>query len=204
LAEKNVRVWNESFGFFIDNNPYLEEQALTNIDNEFYLVDKVYASDNSFKLPVLPKSGVSAGSGRIYIWDKTMDLVKNRPILGYGLDSLMYNFPHYNIDARAGLKTETSITDKPHNLYVGILYGTGILGFISLIIILFMVGLDTVVNLFKKNRLQYFVLAFASLAYFIQAMFNDSLPGISGVIWILIGVLFSIMFTEKEVEENNQ
>lgn len=202
LAEKNVRVWNESFGFFINDNPYLDEQALSSFDYEFYLVDKAYASENSFELPILPKSAVSAGSGRTYIWDKTLDLLKDRPIWGYGLDSLMYNFPHYNIDARAGLGTEATITDKPHNTYIGVLYGTGILGFISLIIISFTVTLGTVVKLFKKNKLQYFTFAIASLAYFIQAMFNDSLPGTTTVVFVFIGIMYALIYSEKE--ETNQ
>ena len=56
-----------------------------------------------FTLPELPESGWGPGTGRIYIWEKTLKLVKERPLFGYGLDTLMYNFPHDNIEARANL-----------------------------------------------------------------------------------------------------
>ena len=54
-----------------------------------------------------------------------------RPLFGFGLDTLMYNFPHDNIDARAGMQYETILVDKPHSMYVGIGYGTGIVGLIG-------------------------------------------------------------------------
>lgn len=192
LAHKDVRVWDESFGFFIDKNPYLDENI------SFERNNRVYASDNTFTLPELPESGISAGSGRTYIWDKTMDLLKSRPIWGYGLDSLMYNFPHYNIDARAGLGTETIITDKPHNTYVGILYGTGPLGFLVIIAILIYIVLAILNLLFKKENIQYIVFGTASVAYFVQSMFNDSLPGISAIAWIFIGIMISLIYSESE------
>lgn len=205
LAEKNVIVWNESFGFIIHNNPYNNEQNLSeDLNYNFHIVDKAFASNSSFELPVLPKSNIAAGSGRTYIWDKTLSLIKERPIFGYGLDSLMYNFPHYNIDARSGLGTETTITDKSHNTYVGVLYGSGIIGFISLVVVFVSVGFNTLINLFKKINLQFFILGFACIAYFIQAMFNDSLPGISAVVWILIGMMIPLIYKEQEEKENNQ
>ncbi|MFP3919806.1 O-antigen ligase family protein [Lysinibacillus telephonicus] len=205
LAEKDVRVWNESFGFYTNINPYLEDRvSIKEAWDKYELINKVHASDNTFELPVLAERGFSSGSGRSYIWDKTIDLLENRPLFGYGLDSLMYNFPHYNIDARAGMWDENTITDKPHNTYIGVLYGTGIIGFIAILAILVILSIIIIKSLFKKINIQYFILGYASLAYFIQAMFNDSLPGLSAVLWIIIGMMFSLIFTEKEIEESNQ
>ncbi len=205
LAEKDARIWDESFGFIISNNPYIDEESLSlkNLNKEFPFINRVYASDNSFELPILPESSISSGSGRTYIWGKTMELLKDRPMFGYGLDSLMYNFPHYNIDARAGLGTETIITDKPHNTYVGILYGTGPLGFVVIIAILIYIVLAVLNTLFKKENIQYIIFGLASVAYFVQSMFNDSLPGISAIAWIFIGVMIALTNYEKENTTSN-
>lgn len=194
LAEKDSRVWNESLGFFTEKNPYLDEvTALINTNNV------AYASESGFEIPVLPERAIAAGSGRVYIWDKTLDLVKERSILGYGNDTLIYNFPHYNIDTRAGMWDENTITDKPHNEFIGILYGFGIIGLIALIVIMAIVGLKTIKLLFNKTWTN-FILAITALAYFAQAMFNDSLPATSAYAFIIIGMLIAI--GQPKIKEN--
>lgn len=192
LADKNERVWAESIGFFVDKNPYGEEVTAL-----FENKNVAYASDEVLELPVLPERGISAGTGRTYIWDKTLELVKERAILGYGADSLMYNFPHYNIDARASMWDEHTITDKPHNTYIGALYGFGIFGFLAVVIVLVMVGIKTLKSMIAKSW-GVFILAITSLAYFTQAMFNDSLPSMSAVAWLFIGMMFAMIFSKNE------
>ncbi|GLC87892.1 O-antigen ligase family protein [Lysinibacillus piscis] len=193
LAGENAKVWDETFGFFVSTNPYKEEVALSK--SIFDFENRAYASDNSFELPEVAPSGVGAGSGRVYIWTYIMDLVKERPILGYGLDTLMYNFPHYNKDARANLETETVVVDKPHNMYMGILYGTGIVGFIAfLAIVAFTVWTSLKVVISGKSGLV--ILAVVVLAFLFQAVFNDTLPGTAAPLFILIGTLFK-MVTDK-------
>lgn len=189
LAKENDSVWRESFGFIINSNPYEENIKNTNSYLDSFKDKTVYAAEQSFELPVLPEKGWSPGTGRLYIWDKTLDLVKERPILGYGLDSIMYNFPHYNIDSRGGNNDENTIVDKPHNLYLGILYGTGIIGMLSLIIILVGVSLITIKKIFTKNKIELGIFLIGIFAFAIQAMFNDTLPGMTSVLFILSGML---------------
>ncbi|MER2000349.1 MAG: hypothetical protein ABS882_11265, partial [Lysinibacillus sp.] len=66
LANKNQAVWTESFGFIFENNPYAEP-----IEATFDFTRKAYASDESLELPTLPNSSISAGTGRVYIWEKS-------------------------------------------------------------------------------------------------------------------------------------
>lgn len=195
LNKHNHSVWDESFGFFVSNN----SENTMNINNS----NKVYASEQILELPVLPASGVSAGTGRIYIWEKTLGLVEDRILFGYGMDTLMYNFPHNNLDARAGLMYETTIVDKPHNGFLGILYGSGILGFISLIIIFFTI-LKVLFKSFYLRSWDVFLLSMVCIAYFIQTLFNDSLPGITMVIFVLMGILFKIFYKNMESVKNER
>lgn len=197
LAKDDRRIWDESFGFVFNSNPYFLEESTS-----FHLSNRVYASDKAFVLPVLPERGWSAGTGRTYIWEKTINLTKDRLFVGYGLDSLMYNFPHYNIDARGELMYETTIVDKPHNTYIGLLYGTGIVGFIAVIALLVYFGYTMLSSLFKKINLQYVVFGIASTAYFIQALFNDSLAGISAISFVFTGIMFALLLKENKLEGN--
>ena len=195
LANENHRIWDESFGFFLESNPYQEAATVVSIGNLFE--SKVYASDKVLELPVLPEAGWAPGTGRFYIWGKTLDLVKERPLVGYGLDSIMYNFPHYNIDARGGNNNENTVVDKPHNMYVGILYGTGIFGAFALLMLVVGVSLNALKQIVTKNTIVLGVFTTAIIAYAVQAMFNDSLPGMTPMLFVLMGILVVMIKDEK-------
>lgn len=194
LAEKDSKVWEESFGFFINKNPYIEEVGKISLKSNV-----AFASDQVIKLPVLPERGISAGTGRLYIWEKTFDLIQERPILGYGKDTIIYNFPHYNIDARSGLRDENTITDKTHNEYMGILYGFGVLGLLSFLIIAGKLFINFWRSLKKRNS-DIYILSSAGCAYFMQLLFNDSLPGISIVMFIIIGMSLTLEIKYREID----
>ena len=201
LSSKNASVWNESIGFFVKANPYLVEEPApatsmkTNV--EFDWMAKAYAAEK-FELPVLPERAHGSGSGRSYIWGKTLDLLKERPLLGYGVNTLLYNFPHYSIDARSALWDENTITDKPHSMYMGWLYGTGIIGFISGLALMALSVFKPLKEAIKSNSMTIWVLGIAWGAYLIQALFNDSLPGISAPMWIIAGILLAMTLKNKE------
>lgn len=200
LAEKDSRVWSESIGFFIDTNPYLNEESATSIKlkPDFNLMSKVYAAESTFELPVLPERSLSFGTGRGYIWEETLKLVKERPLVGYGSDTLVYNFPHYQIESRAGLLDEHTIVDKAHNTYLSILYGMGIFGFIAFVVILIWNVLVYIKTLFGKQsgNQQYLIIGLMILAYSFQALFNDSLPAITSIVFVLLGISFSVLNKE--------
>ncbi|WP_394188567.1 O-antigen ligase family protein [Paenisporosarcina quisquiliarum] len=206
LAEKNPRVWDESFGFVIKKNPYtdtvVQTPTIDSGDLDFTFGRHVYAAENTFELPVLPERGYSALSNREYIWNKTINLTLERPLFGFGLDTLMYQFPHYNIDARKGILSEDFIVDKPHNMYIGVLYGTGIVGFIGfagLAIITIISALKAIIV--REYRIAA-IFGLAWLAFLTQALVNDSLPATSGPMWTIAGMMMAILLTNKDVEEN--
>ncbi|ATP39028.1 hypothetical protein CSE16_02750 [Solibacillus sp. R5-41] len=205
LAEKDQRVWDESFGFFVSNNPYVDEEpvAVEKSKSPLNWTNKAYAAEKALELPILPERAMAAGSGRAYIWKETWELVEDRPLVGYGSDSLMYNFPHFQLESRSGLNWEEVITDKPHNVYVGILYGMGILGFVAILALVIMQVLQLFQQLFiKKGNLASIVLGVGVTAYFIQAMFNDSLPGITTIAFVLFGIMISIILNSKRESIN--
>lgn len=206
LAKEDPRVWNESIGFIVKKNPYIKEQLIASATEpyNFSLERRAYAADNQFELPVLPGRGWSAGSGRIYIWEKTLKLTMERPLFGYGMDTIMYHFPHYNIDARAGMWSEDTIVDKPHNMYIGVLYGTGIIGLIGFMGIVIMTTLTAFKVVWTRKYMTLAVLAIGWLAFLLQAMFNDSLPGTSGPLWAIAGIMMGLVFAKNESKEKTE
>lgn len=174
--EKQPRMYQESFGTVINLILPSDDETLV---NEPILQDGY--------LPILPEPSISGGSGRIYIWQKTWDLIKERPVVGYGMDTLAYNFPHNNIDARAGIRTENVIVDKPHNVFLGVFYGTGIVGFTCFVLLALYTTFILIRSIFEK---QWVVTTFSffSFAYFIQGIFNDSLVAMTALAFLMIGL----------------
>ena len=203
----NSKVWDESVGFFISNNPYIDEPQVT-YDNQkwnsqLFLESKAYAADSTFVLPTLPEPGVGPGSGRIFIWEKTIKLTLERPLFGYGLDTLMYNFPQGHIDLRANLETGSVIIDKPHNVYIGVLYGTGFIGFIGFIgIVIFSIIKSLIVIIqYRANTGIIVTLSIAWLAYLFQSLFNDTLPGTAAPLWIVAGILMGVLYKQEDFRD---
>ncbi|OES44932.1 O-antigen ligase family protein [Domibacillus iocasae] len=191
LSEKNPRVWNDSIGFFISTNPYVPEVTANAASST------VFAADNNFQLPELPESSVAAGSGRTYIWGKTLELVKERPLFGYGLDTLVYHFPHNDIEARSGLRSETIIVDKPHSMYMGMLYGTGIIGFVSFLLLIGAITWKWLVAFVKNKQVStVYVFGLAWIAFVVQALFNDTLPGTAGPMFAIAGIAIALLDKE--------
>lgn len=198
LSKENPKVWNESFGFFVKTNPF---ENLEGTFNEFNLSNsKVLAADHTIELPTLTDRYYSTGSGRTYIWGKVLNLIKERPITGYGLDTLTYHFPQYDINKRSGMYDENVIIDKPHNLYLGILYGTGLFGFLSFISFIFIYTIK-LLNFAFKCKPSPIIWAFflGWIAFLIQAVFNDSVIGATIVPILAISIIYKI--SNNQVKE---
>ena len=201
LSQQNPEAWDESVGFFLPGNPYdimqYEETSIKEY-NSFDLT-KIFgaaanATDSTFKLPELPESNWGPGTGRIYIWQKTLQLVGEKPLFGFGLDTLMYNFPHYDIEAQANLN-EVTIVDKPHSFYVGIIYGTGFIGIIGLLGIIINVSWASLKHIIRFDELSspLVILCITWLAFLVQALFNDSLPGTTTPLFIIGGIIMALV-----------
>ena len=106
------------------------------------------------QVPAIGWEGNQAfGSGRGYIWSRTLPMLKDTILLGYGADTYCIYFPHedyvgkYNADWNINL-----IVDKPHNMYMGIAIGTGML---SLLALLSLFGIYAVQSFLLYRREQY-------------------------------------------------
>lgn len=190
LSSQNERVYTESVGLFVKED--LQITSLLHLPVKVYtMLTAEEVEKQETLLPELPEPDISGGSGRIYIWIKTLSLVPEKPFFGYGLDTLIYEFPHFSIDARAGIRSETVIVDKPHNMFIGILYGTGLIGFIGFIGLF---GFTIWVVIKKILKQQYEIVPFLLLviAFLIQGIFNDTLPGMTAIVYPILGILLAL------------
>jgi len=143
---------------------------------------------------------LDAGSFRLYIWDKVIELIKSRPFFGVGLDNLGIAFGKYyqletiNTMGITGLGT----VSKAHNEYLHIAVTSGIPSLI--------IYLSLVVTIFKKiiSRIIhsdiYLPLMASLVGFYTIGFFNNQVIMFAYLLWAFLGLACSkviITYDEK-------
>jgi len=119
------------------------------------------------------KGHLSAGSGRGYIWSRTIPLLKEHIFIGSGADTFLLQFPQNDYAGKysAELASLTKTIDKPHNMYLQMFVCTGGISCIAFIIMLGMFF----IKVFKKERSPFVIALAAGLfGFMVAGLFNDS------------------------------
>lgn len=131
-----------------------------------------------------------AGSGRGYIWSRTVPLIKDHLILGSGPDSYVFEFPQDDIVGKMNFMHNTYIiVDKPHNLYLQMAINSGV---VSLILFLMAAGYFVLVGFYKifKGSLKEPLavgIYLSIVGYLATSFFNDSVVSIAPIFWVFFG-----------------
>ena len=91
------------------------------------------------------------GSGRGYIWSRTLPMISKTIFIGHGADTYCLYYPHKDYVGKynAGWNINT-IVDKPHNMYLASAVGTGLISTLTLIV-LFMMYLFQSIQVYWKE-----------------------------------------------------
>lgn len=143
-----------------------------------------------------------AGSGRGYIWSRTLPLLKDHIFIGGGPDSFVFEFPQDDIVGKINFMSNTYIiVDKPHNLYLQMAMNSGV---ISLILFLIAAGYFIVVGFYKifKGYLHDPLavgIYLSIVGYLATSFFNDSVVSIAPIFWIFFGYGMSKITKAKKL-----
>jgi predicted metalloprotease len=170
-------------------------------------------TDNTFKtidnhnkiMPILTVPHVKAfegyekmGSFRIYNWSRTIPIIKDTIILGYGPDAFSIVFPQKDYFGKLiSYGTKGIIVDKPHNMYLQIAVNTGVISLFALLglFLHFFIKFIKNKNSISNNNFPIFISHFIGLgiiAYLITAIFNDSVVSVAPLFWVLFGSWYGI------------
>jgi hypothetical protein len=203
LSFHNQHVWQNTFGVFKQLSlaaPSLETdtpRAISTVAASNQAISDLSA-DPEFKLP--PK-GWGPGTGRLYIWKKTWQLMQSRPIFGYGLDTLAYYFPQDDPEKISALNAAETIVDKPHNMYLSLGYGSG-LPALAAFLALSLIFAWRVVSLLRRSvegfdRCLLAALFIGWCGFMIQGLFNDLVMGTNVLYWLLFGFSVSLLRSQS-------
>lgn len=181
LNAHQAGVRQETFGFFPKTVQELRQERA------------VFVPAGEFDLP---EPSITTGTGRLYIWQKTVELIKERPAWGYGFDTFPYYFPQNDKKKIANLGSYHIIVTKPHNMYLNLAYSSGVFALLTLLglmlvhfcrtVHLLMMPLDGERGVFQAGLLAFWV------AFSIQFFFNESIIGTSIIFWLFFGVGISL------------
>ncbi len=173
--------------------------AITNEGFKFF--DEKYGFTEINKAPSCALEGMERiPDKRLYLWSRTIPLLKDVIFLGNGSDTYAFYFPQQ--DYMGKLKycdNPYLIIDKPHNMYLQIAMNTGILSLICVLII-FISYIATSIKIYISNNVRS-VYSTVSLgvflgttAYMVTAVFNDSVISVAPVFWIMLGIGYAVNF----------
>jgi O-antigen ligase len=165
-------------------------------------------TDNGFKiinidgrmLDIVPveswgfKGREAFASRRGYIWSRTLPLLKNALLLGYGPDTFVAHFPQHDVIGKLkAFETVKIVIEKPHSLYIQIAYNSGVLCLLTMLCFWAWYLIKSLMIYFKSSFDSFsetagFAIAMAVMAYLIAGIFNDSIVGIAPVFWALLGM----------------
>jgi putative inorganic carbon (HCO3(-)) transporter len=135
------------------------------------------------------ENAVYAGANRGYIWMRTLPMVMDRPLVGYGLENLQPAFIEKYEQEMLSVFGAVYAVDKAHNEYLHIAVTTGIPSLLAYLSFLVLCMLRGYRNLHKSPG---HIALFASvLGYLAQAFFNVSVVSVAYIFWVFLGTLIS-------------
>lgn len=165
--------YNEEFLFRMDGdevlyiNPYLKNIPLRKVDSAFF------------------KGHLSAGSGRGYIWSRTIPLLKEHILAGSGADTFMMEFPQNDYAGKYSASFFlTKIIDKPHSMYLQMIVCTGAVSCIAFIVMIAMF----IYEAFRRKDKITVLIAAGVFGFVIAGLFNDSTVCIMPVFYSFLGI----------------
>ena len=128
-------------------------------------------------------------SGRGWIWNQTLPLLKDTIIVGSGSGCFIYVFPHSYV--HYGFTKDTDV--KPHNIYLQQWIENGFFAFFSWTTFYFIYFFKSII-IYRKNEIrnQLILLGFfvflSTVIYMIYGITNDQMICVAPVYYVLFGI----------------
>ncbi len=185
----------------------VSNEGIISAVNKYYEITDINKKAESIGF----KGSESFGTGRGYIWSRSLPLVLSNGIKGFiagsGPDSFAIAFPQFELREKLNyLGNPYIIVDKPHNMYLQTAINTGLLSLVTLIILFVVYIYKTIRSILEDSNNDRFVFSFkfavliGIIGYLISALTTDSVVSVAPTFWIMLGAGFAVseFFKEKK------
>lgn len=158
-----------------------------NIFSNQALLGRFLSITSDFNALVKQQGNINVlGSFRLFIWVRVIEIIKDYPFFGVGIENLHIVFmERFNQDSIA-MFGRVMIADKAHNEYLHLAVTSGIPSLIAYLAFLVKSAFDNYKQL--KDPMT-FIFAGAIFGYCTQAFFNISVVSVAYIFWIYLGLL---------------
>ncbi len=106
-------------------------------DNRFWYEKAFMIFDQINTVPKVNVEGYERlGSGRAYIWSRTLPMLKETILYGKGTDTFVVHFPQHDLIGKTNMGNARIVVDKPHNYYMLIGVTSGVVSLVSVLVLL--------------------------------------------------------------------
>jgi len=137
-----------------------------------------------------------AGANRGFIWKRVIELIKNRPLVGYGIENLGETFKIYYSQDMIEIWDMVMNIDKAHNEYLNIAVTTGVPSLIAYLSFVFLILKSGLIQIRRDNSLVLLLMS-SVLGYLVSAFFNISVVSVAYVYWIFLGLIASSEYKQR-------
>lgn len=141
----------------------------------------------------------NGGSYRLFIWAKTLELIRMRPLTGFGIETLGQVMEQYFEPELAAAFGRHIVVDKAHNEYLHIAVCSGIPAALSYLAF----EISTLARGIKSWRQTPLTIPLicSVAAYMAASCFNISVVSVAPVFWIFCGIL--VKMSADDISENS-
>lgn len=124
---------------------------------------------------------------RFEIWKSCLKMIRDRPLVGFGLDQMLYQFPRYRSYRYTQLEGEMTMPDRAHNEYIQVGVDLGVLGWLAFLWWLLTIGMAVAPRVKDSNPLLVGFTA-ALIGYGVQALTSITIVGMAPVVGIFMAI----------------
>jgi hypothetical protein len=134
------------------------------------------------------------GSGRGFIWSRSLPLLRKTLMVGFGPDTFAMVFPQHDFSGKFRVYGTTDmLVDKPHNFFLQTALNTGVLSAMALLLLFGWyvaagVRLQMRAPAEATNGGMSLACLVGVIGYLGASLFNDSVVSVAPVFWALLGV----------------
>ncbi len=143
----------------------------------------------------LESEGTESSQIRLIVWKGALDIFRHYPIFGSGVETFAYSYYQFRPEAQNHVSEWDFLYNKAHNEYLNYLANTGIVGFLSYMLIITAFILWSIRTFLKSKDSQTRLLVLMILAsytsYLVQNIFQFSVVIIAVFFFLFPAVAFS-------------
>ncbi|MGN0170884.1 MAG: O-antigen ligase family protein [Lachnospiraceae bacterium] len=184
-------ITEEDLGFVVD---YGIQAVFVYKDGEFLY----YAGDDkmeSIDTSQIERAAFLEGyerlfSGRGYIWEMTLPLLKDRIFLGSGQDSFTVIYPNHDLAGKYKYGYSSQIITKPHNIYLQMACQDGVIAMLLCVFVWIYYLIRAFRNQWKADErpIASLGIMIGVLGYVLMGFLNDSTIAVAPIFWLLLGL----------------